>query len=75
MEIPLAQNGLDEIEVELVSSIFRSGNVTMGKEVEAFESSFAKCAMIFPYAARLIPRGSSTTASIESSLMIRNSRP
>ena len=42
MEIPLAQNGLDEIEVELVSSIFRSGNVTMGKEVEAFESSFAK---------------------------------
>lgn len=42
MEIPLAQNGLDEIEAELVSSIFRSGNVTMGKEVEAFESSFAK---------------------------------
>lgn len=42
MEIPLALNGLDESEIEAVCTIFRSGNLTMGKQVENFESSFAR---------------------------------
>jgi len=33
--------GLDLEEIELVCDIFRSGNLTMGKKVEEFESAFA----------------------------------
>jgi CDP-6-deoxy-D-xylo-4-hexulose-3-dehydrase len=42
MEIPLAMQGLDLHEIELVCEVFRSGNLTMGKRVEEFESAFAK---------------------------------
>jgi CDP-6-deoxy-D-xylo-4-hexulose-3-dehydrase len=42
MEIPLALNGLDESELEIVFSVFRSGNVTMGEQVQIFEEKFAK---------------------------------
>jgi CDP-6-deoxy-D-xylo-4-hexulose-3-dehydrase len=42
MEIPLAMQGLDLQEIELVCEVFRSGNLTMGKRVEEFESVFAK---------------------------------
>jgi dTDP-4-amino-4,6-dideoxygalactose transaminase len=40
--VPLAQDGLDEDEIEMVCSIFRSGNLTMGKAVREFEQVFAK---------------------------------
>ena len=42
MEIPLAQEGLDEIEIESVTRIFREGNLTMGKNVKEFELDFAR---------------------------------
>lgn len=42
MEIPLAQDGLDEIEIESVARIFREGNLTMGKHVREFELDFAR---------------------------------
>ena len=42
IEVPLAQDGLDEDEIEMVCSIFRSGNLTMGKAVREFEHIFAK---------------------------------
>ena len=42
IEVPLAQDGLDEDEIEMVCSIFRSGNLTMGKAVQEFEKRFAE---------------------------------
>jgi CDP-6-deoxy-D-xylo-4-hexulose-3-dehydrase len=42
IEVPLAQDGLDEDEIEMVCSIFRSGNLTMGKAVQEFEQRFAE---------------------------------
>ena len=42
MEIPLAQDGLDEIEIETITRIFREGNLTMGKNVREFELDFAR---------------------------------
>ena len=42
IEVPLAQDGLDEEEIEMVCSIFRSGSLTMGKAVREFEQVFAK---------------------------------
>ena len=42
IEVPLAQEGLDEDEIEMVCSIFRSGSLTMGKAVREFEQVFAK---------------------------------
>ena len=42
IEVPLAQDGLDEEEIEMVCSIFRSGSLTMGKAVRDFEQIFAK---------------------------------
>ena len=42
IEIPLAMQGLDEAEIELVCNVFRSGNHTMGAQVQEFELAFAK---------------------------------
>lgn len=42
IEIPLAMQGLDEAEIELVCNVFRSGNHTMGAHVQEFELAFAK---------------------------------
>lgn len=42
MQIPLAQDGLDEIEIEAITKIFRAGNLTMGKHVREFELDFAR---------------------------------
>jgi CDP-6-deoxy-D-xylo-4-hexulose-3-dehydrase len=41
MNIPLALEGLSAAEIEMVCEIFRSGNLTLGKYVDKFESEFA----------------------------------
>lgn len=42
MEIPLALEGLDNNEIEMICNIFRSGLHTMGTNVLNFENEFAK---------------------------------
>jgi len=41
MDIPLALEGLSTAEIEIVCEVFRSGNLTLGKCVDKFESEFA----------------------------------
>ena len=42
MEIPLALEGLSEVEIEMVCEVFRSGQLTMGNRVSEFETLFAE---------------------------------
>jgi CDP-6-deoxy-D-xylo-4-hexulose-3-dehydrase len=37
MRVPLATSGLRDSDIDLVTSVLRSGNLTMGKEVKTFE--------------------------------------
>jgi len=42
MEIPLASNGLNKVQISAAIDVLRSGNLTMGQRVEAFESQMAE---------------------------------
>lgn len=41
MKIPLAYSGLRDIDIEAVTNVLKSGNLTMGLEVKKFESTMA----------------------------------
>ena len=41
MKIPLAYSGLRDIDIEAVTNVLKSGNLTMGLEVKKFESAMA----------------------------------
>jgi len=42
MEVPLAMQGLDSDDLDIISQVFASGNHTMGSKVKEFENQFAK---------------------------------
>jgi len=42
MRVPLAPSGLREVDIEAINRVLRSGNLTMGNEVLAFEKEMAR---------------------------------
>ena len=41
MKVPLAPSGLREQDIDAIVKVLKSGNLTMGKEVVAFEREMA----------------------------------
>jgi len=38
MKVPLAASGLRDSDIDLATSVVRSGNLTMGNEIKKFEN-------------------------------------
>lgn len=72
MKVPLAMQGLDDAEIELVCEVFRSGQLTMGQRVEDFEAFFARRNAV-RYAVMVNSGSSANLLAFES--LVRSSSP
>jgi CDP-6-deoxy-D-xylo-4-hexulose-3-dehydrase len=73
IDYPLATSSWDELEVEALQEVIRSGRYTMGARVAAFEAEFAAYHQV-PYCV-MVNSGSSANLLMAAALTLRGTKP